>query len=78
MNTKVAQLSQQMESLNARSLEHIRLFVEFLINRQQQTSNKQVKSKKRSKILADMQPIDMPVSNFIIQRDDIYEDRIQH
>lgn len=78
MNTKIAQLSQQMEFLNAQHLEDIRLFVEFLINRQQQASNKQVKSKKRSKILADMQPIDMPVSNSIIQRDDIYEDRIQH
>ncbi len=72
MNTKIAQLSQQMEFLNAGHLEDIRLFVEFLINKQQTISNKQVKTKKRSKILADMQPIDMPVSNFIIQRDDIY------
>jgi hypothetical protein len=78
MNAKIAQLSQQMEFLNAHHLEDIRLFVEFLINKQQKEPKKQPKSKKRTPILADMQPIAMPVNDFILQRDDIYDDRIQY
>ena len=76
MNTNVVQITQQIEFLNHRNLEELRLFVEFLLNKQQKEVKNKPKRKKSMVLLADIQPIAMPVSDYIIQRDDIYEDRI--
>ncbi len=76
MNTNVVQLTQQIEFLNHRHLEELHLFVEFLLNKQQKEAKNEPKRKKRMMLLADIQPLAMPVSDYIIQRDDIYEDRI--
>ncbi len=76
MNTNVVQITQQIEFLNHRNLEELRLFVEFLLNKQQKDVKNTPKRKKRTALLADIQPIVIPVSDYIIQRDNIYEDRI--
>jgi hypothetical protein len=76
MNTNVVQITQQIEFLNRRHLEELHLFVEFLLSKQQKEVKSIPKRKKSVMLLADIQPIAMPVSDYIIQRDDIYEDRI--
>jgi hypothetical protein len=76
MNTNVVQITQQIEFLNHRHLEELHLFVEFLLNKQKKEVKQTPKRKKRVMLLADIQPIAMPVSDYLIQREDIYEDRI--
>jgi hypothetical protein len=71
-----AQITQQIAFLNTQHLNELSLFIEFLMTKQQKETKQKAKPKiKEIKLLADMQPLIMPVSNHIIQRDTIYEDR---
>jgi hypothetical protein len=77
MNVNTAQITQQIEFLNTRYLDELSLFIEFLMVKQQKEKQEKIKPKsKKINILADMQTLAMPVSDFIIQRDTIYEDRL--
>jgi hypothetical protein len=77
MNVDTAQITQKIEFLNTRYLDELSLFIEFLMVKQQKEKQQKIKPKsKKTNILADMQPLVMPVSDFIIQRDTIYEDRL--
>jgi hypothetical protein len=76
MTTNTAQITQQIEFLNTRYLDELSLFIEFLMTKQQKEIQPKVKPKSKNKLLADMQPLAMPVSDYIIQRDTIYEDRL--
>ena len=69
-------LQQQIQLLDEKSLAELRLFVEFLLSKQQKPklSNKTQKPKRR-KVLADMERIPVPVDNIIIDRAEIYADR---
>lgn len=71
MNT---QLNQQIDSLNAANLAELALFVEFLLLKQKQKGHSMIP--KKSQFLEGIQPIEIPVSNYLVQRDDIYENRI--
>jgi hypothetical protein len=73
MNINVLQITQQIELLNHKHLDELNLFIEFLITKQK----KEVKKKPFKKpLLADIQALPIPVSEFIIHRDEIYESRI--
>jgi stress response protein YsnF len=61
-------------SLNAQNRESLKLYAEFLLALQQ----KKVKGKKKTAktgFLEDMESIDIPVDNVIIDRAAIYDDR---
>ena len=75
MNISVPYLTQQIKFLNPQHLEELNLFVEFLMNKQQKIAKEQPKPK-GGKLLGDINSLDIPVSHYIIQRDDIYEDRL--
>ena len=75
MNINIPYITQQINFLNPQHLEELRLFVEFLMTKQQKTVKEQQKPK-GTKLLGDLNTLDIPVSHYIIQRDDIYEDRI--
>lgn len=68
------QLNQQIDSLNAANLAELALFVEFLLLKQEQKAHSMTHQK--SQFLEGIQPIEIPVSNYLVQRDDIYENRI--
>jgi hypothetical protein len=73
MNT--VQLNQELAFLSPQHLEEVRLFVAFLLSKQQ-TGNKPTKKRKqKTDILTGLQPINIPVNNHIIERNDLYEDR---
>ena len=74
MNINIPYITQQINFLNPQHLEELRLFVEFLMTKQQKTVKEQQKPK-GTKLLGDLNTLDIPVSHYIIQRDDIYEDR---
>ena len=73
-NHMSTQLNQQIDSLNAANLAELALFVEFLLLKQDQKSHSM--TRKKSQFLEGIQPIEIPVSNYMVQRDDIYENRI--
>ena len=75
MNINIPYITQQINFLNPQHLEELRLFVEFLMTKQQKAVKEQQKSK-GAKLLGGLNTLDIPVSHYIIQRDDIYEDRI--
>ncbi len=68
-------LHKQIQLLDEKSLSELRLFVEFLLTKQQKTVRRNGKKTEKRRILADMEPIPIPVDNVIIDRADIYEDR---
>jgi 4-alpha-glucanotransferase len=71
-----AQITQQIAFLNTQHLNELSLFIEFLMTKQLKETQQKAKPKiKEIKLLADIQPLIMPVSHHIIQRDTIYEDR---
>lgn len=71
-------LSGQLQLLNPQSLEELRLFVAFLLQKQQQAAPTPRKRKPAAskKLLADLKPIAVPVNHVIIDRAELYEDRI--
>ena len=75
MNASIGKINQQMAYLDARYLNELQLFVEFLLNKQQQ-SKTQIKKNKKQGVLAGMQIMEMPVNSYTVQRDEIYESRI--
>jgi hypothetical protein len=75
MTTNTAQITQQIEFLNTRYLDELSLFIEFLMTKQQKETQQKVKPKSKN-LLADMQSLAIPVSDYIIQRDTLYEDRL--
>lgn len=52
------------------------LFVEFLLLKQEHQSHS--KPQKKTQFLAGIDPVDIPVSTHVVQRDEIYENRIQY
>ena len=77
MKINTAQISQQIELLNNRHLDELKLFIEFLMSKKQKEIQQKNKSKSNPpKLLADLKPLAIPVSHYIIQRDSIYEDRL--
>ncbi|MCU0339379.1 MAG: hypothetical protein MUE30_05820 [Spirosomaceae bacterium] len=74
MNTNINHINQQMAYLNARHLEELALFVEFLLLKQEQTQIQELKPQEN--VLSDIQRIDIPVSHHIINRADLYDNRI--
>ena len=76
MATHTASITQQIEFLNARHLDELQLFIAFLMTKQRkETQQEEQPVSKRPQLLADIQPLSIPVSDYIIQRDNIYEDR---
>jgi hypothetical protein len=73
MNT--VQLNQELAFLSPQHLEEVRLFVAFLLSKQQKSKKSNIKRKQKTAILVGLQPINMPVDNHIIQRNEIYEER---
>jgi hypothetical protein len=69
------QLNQELAFLSPQHLEEVRLFVAFLLSKQQKTNKPANKRKQKTDILVGLQPINIPVNNHIIQRDELYEDR---
>jgi hypothetical protein len=76
MDKSLVNLTEQIAFLNPKNLEELQLFVEFLLQKQQKTAKTPPKRSKKIVLLADMYPIVIPVSDYIIQREDIYENRI--
>jgi hypothetical protein len=77
MAANATHITQQIGHLNTRYLDELSLFIEFLMIKQQKETQQKVKTKtKKIKLLADLQPLPMPVSDYIIQRDTLYEDRL--
>jgi hypothetical protein len=72
-----AQITQQIAFLNTQHLNELSLFIEFLMAKQQNENNPKLNPKvKKPKLLSGMQTLAIPVSDYIIQRDNIYEDRL--
>lgn len=70
-------LTWQLQLLNQQSLEELRLFVAFLLQKQQSPLvPKNDKPAAPKKLLADLKPIAVPVNHVIIDRAELYEDRI--
>ena len=67
-------LAQQVALLDSRNLEDLRLFVEFLLSRQQ--NPKKRKKVRARRVLADMETIPMSVNNVLIDREALYDNRI--
>jgi hypothetical protein len=77
MAATATHITQQIGHLNTRYLDELSLFIEFLMTKQHKETQQKVKPKtKQVKLLADLQPLSMPVSDYIIQRDTLYEDRL--
>lgn len=74
MNASINQINQQIGYLDARHLEELQLFVEFLLIKQRQA--KVYSKQKQKRLLTDIEPIDIPVGDYTIQRDEIYDSRI--
>jgi hypothetical protein len=68
-----AQLTRQIQNLDVQSLEALRLFIERLLNRRLKNAKKTPDGKQ---LLADMERIPIPVNNIIVDRADLYDDRI--
>ena len=66
------QLTHEIQNLDLKSLEELRLFIERLLKKQKKSSNNPAKRA----LLADMERISIPVDNIIIDRADLYENRI--
>jgi hypothetical protein len=70
------QLTRQIQNLDVQSLEELRLFVEQLLNKQKINTKKNGEKAPGKTLLADMERIPIPVNNIIVDRADLYEDRI--
>jgi len=70
------QLTHQVQNLDAKSLEELRLFIERLLKKQKKNGKKSNKNPAKKTLLADMERISIPVNNNIIDRADLYENRI--
>lgn len=71
-------LARQIQRLNKQHLQELQLFVTFLLSKQQGASvaldsRKVVNS---NILLADLESIPLPVNNFIVDRAELYGDRV--
>lgn len=66
-------LEQQIVLLNAQNLAELRLFVEFLLTRQQKSKQRKFTQKR---ILSDLETLAMPVDHVILDRETLYDHRI--
>ena len=77
MNTNIPQITQQIAFLNSQHLEELGLFIEFLMSKQAKADKKKTLPKsKKPLLLSDIKPLNMPVSDYIIDRNTIYDDRL--
>ncbi|MBC7774516.1 MAG: hypothetical protein H7246_03685 [Phycisphaerae bacterium] len=70
------QLTHEIQNLDLKSLEELRLFIETLLKKQKQPDKKSDKNAPQKTLLADMERIPIPVNNIIIDRAELYENRI--
>ncbi|MBK6996687.1 MAG: hypothetical protein KA138_13055 [Saprospiraceae bacterium] len=70
------QLTHQVQNLDVKSLEELRLFIERLLKKQKKNGKKSTNNPAKKTLLADMERIPIPVNNIIIDRADLYENRI--
>lgn len=68
-----AALAKQLAKLNAQNIEELQLFVEFLLNRQEQ---KKKKTTHKKEVLSDLETIVISVDEVILDRETLYENRI--
>ena len=62
------QLTHEIQNLDLKSLEEIRLFIDTLLKKQKQSGKKKDKNAPKKTLLADMERIPIPVNNLIIDR----------
>lgn len=67
-------LAQQVALLDSRNLEDLRLFVEFLLSRQQNLKKR--KKTRARRVLADLETIPMSINNVLIHREALYDNRL--
>ena len=67
-------LNQKIVQLDSQNQVELHLFVDFLLLRQKQ--KKRGNTKKKA-ILADLEVMEMPVDNLILNRETLYGDRIK-
>lgn len=70
------ELTHEIQNLDLKSLEELRLFIEKLLKKQKQSSEKKDKNIPKKPLLADIERIPIPVNNIIIDRAELYENRI--
>ena len=70
------QLTHEVQNLDVKSLEELRLFIENLLKGRKKTGKKSGKNAPQKTLLADMERIPIPVNNIIIDRAELYENRI--
>lgn len=70
------QLTHEIQNLDLKSLEELRLFIDTLLKKQKQPRKKSEKNAQKKTLLADMERIPIPVNNIIIDRSEFYENRI--
>jgi hypothetical protein len=70
MNT--LQLNQELAFLSPQHLEEVRLFVAFLLSKQQTSNKPSKKRKQKADLLTGLQPINIPVNNNIIERNGLF------
>ncbi len=69
------QLTHEIQNLDLKSLEELRLFIDTLLKKQKQPRKKSEKNAQKKTLLADMERIPIPVNNIIIDRSEFYENR---
>ncbi len=69
------QLTYEIQNLDLKSLEELRLFIDTLLKKQKQPDKKSNKNAPKKTLLADMERIPIPVNNIIIDRAELYENR---
>lgn len=70
------ELEQLIVQLNEAEVKELQLFVEFLLSKQAATKAGKTKKKPKRKILEGMREIPIPLDNLIVDRAEIYADRI--
>lgn len=72
-----AQLTRQIQNLDAQALEELRLFIEQLLKKQKKNALKNgQKVVGKQPLLADIERIPIPVNNIIVDRAELYDDRL--
>jgi len=72
-----AQLTRQIQQLDAKTLEELRLYIEqLLVARWENISKSKQRKPLGKRLLTDMERIPIPVNNVRLDRADLYDDRI--
>jgi hypothetical protein len=72
-----AQLTRQIQQLDAQTLEELRLYIEqLLVARWENKTQSKKKRPAGKRLLTDMERIPIPVNNVCLDRGELYDDRI--